>query len=181
MKLYRFSPVESDDNFRQALEYIHEASHELCLRALGRHLPVAENIGFFSHYRPEYDFLTSIRERLTNTDVNFHNKYYLLNDELKFPANSSTPAAIYKYLYVRRPDPYRAQVGDVDFVLEPDAFQRMKQQLTEDPSSNPHARVFPDPRLDMIELHHPDIDVLCYVVPTSMTEEIESQEVVTGL
>lgn len=172
MKLYRFSPIQSEAEFLASLKYIHEVSNKLCGLALGKHLPVAENIGYFCHYLEEYEFLTSLREQMTISDINYNQKYFQLKNEISFGKSPESPAATYKYLYVRQPDPYRAQVGDIDFVLEPKAFQELKQRIADTPDSNPFARIYPEARLDMIELSHPDIDVLAYVVNSPMTEVI---------
>jgi hypothetical protein len=175
VKLYRFSPIDSYPDFFEALSYIHEAGNRLCFEALGEYLPVAENIGYFCHYESEYQLLSALRVDLTDPSVNFLGKYFLLNEPLSYASVNAIPAAEYKYIYVRGPDPYRAQVGDVDFVMNQEKFEALKQQLTADPLSNPHARIFPESRLDMIELHHPDIDVLSYIVSNTMTESIAQQ------
>lgn len=38
-------------------------------------------------------------------------------------------AATYKYQYITRPDPHRAQVGNVGFYLELATYQTLKSQL----------------------------------------------------
>ncbi len=162
MKLYRYSPVEDRDTLFQALLHIHRECSKLCYASLGEYVPVAGNIGFFCHYDDEYRVLTELRERLTDASDNINQKYFRLHEPIRFSAEGNIPEAIYTYLYIRKPDIYRAQVGDVDFVMEQERYQDLKGRLQND-DSIPGARVFPRADLDMIELYDPDVDVLGYV------------------
>ncbi len=167
MKLYRFSPITSEVALIESIQYLHVVTNELCVKAIGEQLEVAENVGIFTHYQEEYEDLISIKESLTESSVHFNNKYYLLKKPLVMPDGT-----VYKYLYIRKPDPYRAQVGDIDFTMDADKFNALKSEIQKDPSKYPYARIFPRSDLDMIELHHPDFDVLPYIVVGTMTEKI---------
>ena len=81
------------------------------------------------------------------------------------------PETTYTHLYVRKPDIYRAQVGDIDFYLEQSAYDKLKQSLV-DGLKIKGARVFPRNDLDMIELYDPDIDALGYVSTNVMSEKV---------
>jgi hypothetical protein len=67
-------------------------------------------------------------------------------------------------LYIRKPDPYRHHVGDIDFYLPENEYEGLKQSLVAGTVLN-GARMFERPDLDMIELYNPDIDALAYVSP----------------
>lgn len=170
MRLYRYSPITSEDELVAAIQYLHTATHELCLKAIGERLEVAENVGVFTHYQDEYERLVKIREELTDSSVHFNNKYYLLKKPLVMSDGTE-----YKYLYIRQPDPYRAQVGDIDFAVDPEKFTALKYKIQKDPSKYPYARIFPRSDLDMIELHHPDFDVLPYLIVGTMTEKVRAK------
>lgn len=167
MKLYRFSPIKSEDEFMQVIQYLHDATHKLCVDAIGEHLEVAENVGVFTHYQDEYEYLLALRDKLVDKTVHFNEKYYLLKNPIIM-----SDGTIYKYLYIRKPDPYRAQVGDIDFVMDSSKFEKLKESISAQPDEYPHARIFPRGDLDMVELHHPDVDVLPYIVTSKMTDKI---------
>ncbi len=171
MRLYRFSPIDGKDRLIEAIEHTHFACFELCKKAFGEYLPVAGNMGIFCHYDSEHKLLTKLREELTERSDNFNQKYYRLHEPIIIPAKDDVPETIYTYLYVRRPDQYRAQVGDVDFVLDDRKYIELKKSLQNDSEIN-GAKVFDRPDLDMIELSNPDIDALAYVSTKAMTEKV---------
>jgi hypothetical protein len=162
MQLYRFSPILDQDQFRQALRYIHESCHKLCQQTLQQSLPAAGNIGIFCHYDQEYKFLTKVREQLTNPSIHLSHKYYQLHTPITFEATATTPSVTYEYLYIRHPDPYRSQVGDIDFYLEPAKYALLKASLLHNQDVS-GVRLFERAEPDMIELCDPDIDALAYV------------------
>jgi hypothetical protein len=173
MKLYRFSPIETKEQLIEAITHIHFACFELCQDAFGKALPVAGNIGVFCHYDDEYKFLTQLRKELTEESENFNQKYFKLHEPIVVPAKGDAPETTYEYLYIRHPDPYRAQAGDVDFVLEVREYSELKQSLL-DGKKIKGARVYSSPTLDMIELYNPDIDALGYVTTNTMAEKVRT-------
>jgi hypothetical protein len=171
MKLYRFSPIKSEAELLSAITYIHVECSKLCNRAFGQYLPIGGNVGIFCHYDEEFGYLTKLRKERTIESENFNNKYFRLHTPIIIPAQGDIPGATYDYLYIRQPDPYRSQVGDVDFVLALEKYRAAKQALVGGKKIL-CARVYDGADLDMIELHDPDVDVLGYIVTTSMQEEI---------
>lgn len=175
MKLYRFSPIQNKEELLEAIEHIHYACFELCIQSFGKYLPVAGNMGVFCHYEDEYEKLTQIRKDITEASDNLNQKYFRLHKPIVVPARGDIPETVYTHLYVRKPDPYRAQVGDVDFVLAEDTYQELKQSL-QSGTVMKGVRVFERPDLDMVELHSPDIDALAYVSPRAMTEKVRIKQ-----
>ncbi len=171
MKLYRFSPIEDKRQLLEAIRYTHFACYKLCKQSLGKYLPNAGNIGIFCHYDEEYEFLTRIREELTKSSENVNQKYYRLHQPIVIPAEGDVPETTYTYLYIRKPDPYRYQVGDVDFYLEPEEYSDLKNLLLSGVIIK-GARVFERPDLDMTELFDPDTDALGYISTKKMTEKV---------
>lgn len=171
MKFYRFSPIKSEAELREAIEYIHHACYKLCFQSFGRYLSNAGNMGVFCHYDSEYELLTKLRKELTEPSHNVNQKYYRLHQTIVIPAEGDVPETTYTYLYIRKPDPYRHHVGDVDFFLESEHYTQLKQSLLNGMEMK-GARVFPRPDLDMIELYDPDSDVLAYVNTNTMTEKV---------
>ncbi len=171
MKLYRFSPVTDQRGLLEVITYTHFACYQLCKQSFGKYLPNAGNIGIFCHYENEYEILTGIRKELTEASDNVDQKYFRLHEPVVIPAKDDVPQTIYTHLYIRRPDPYRAQTGDVDFYLEPQKYAELKQSL-QDGMKMKGARLFDRADLDMIELYDPDVDALGYVSTSKMTEMV---------
>ena len=161
-KLYRFSPIGDEDQLAQAIEYTHFACFKLSKLVFGKYLPVAGNIGVFCHYEDEYKFLTDIRKELTDESDTMFTKYYHLKEPIVISPKDDVPETTYTHLYIRKPDPYTSQVGDVDFLMEKDEYSELKQSLL-DGKIIKGARVFERQEPDMIELYDPDVDALAYV------------------
>jgi hypothetical protein len=170
-KPYRFSPIKTRVDMQKAIEHIHLESFKLCKYAFDKYLPVAGNIGIFCHYPDEYDYLLAIRKELTEESNNFNQKYFKLYESITIAAKGDVPAAVYDYLYIRKPDPYRSHVGDLDFVLDAEIYKKLKQEMLEG-KKVPCARVFARPDLDMIELYDPDVDVLAYISTATMAQAV---------
>jgi hypothetical protein len=175
MKLYRFSPIKTKDELLEAVKHIHFACYKLCKQSFGEYLPNAGNVGVFCHYDDEYDRLIAIRKELTEASDNLDQKYFKLYEPIIIPAEGDVPETTYTYLYIRRPDPYRHHVGDVDFYLEPEKYARLKQAMLDGSKTLPGARVFERPDLDMVELYDPDIDALAYVSTETMATAVHSK------
>lgn len=171
MKLYRFSPIENQDQLVEAIKYIHFSCYRLCKQSFGEYLPNAGNMGVFCHYEDEYNRLTNIRDELVKPSDDPNQKYFELYKPIIIPAQDDVPETTYTHLYIRRPDIYRAQVGDVDFYLEQSEYDKLKQSLTNGKEIK-GARIFPRNDLDMIELYDPDIDALAYVSAHTMSQKV---------
>jgi len=167
MKLYRFSPIASETELYDAVKYLHRTCHKLCLRTFGYCLPVRGNVGVFAHYEDEFAYLTSLRERLTDQEVHYKNKYFKLREPIIVPPEDGVPGATYTFLYIRRVDPYRSQVGDIDFTLPSEEHRILKTTLDPDTFVN-GARLFGRPEENIIELWDPDTDAAAYVAAGSL-------------
>lgn len=170
MKLYRFSPIRSKEELLAAISHVHFQCYKLCKHSFGRYFTNAQNIGIFCHYNDEYAFLTELRQELTETSDNIKQKYFRLHEPIVIPAQGDVPETTYSYLYIRKPDPYRAQVGDIDFYVAPDEYGKLKQSAKQ--NKFPGARVFDREDLDMIELYDPDVDALGYVSTSTIAESV---------
>jgi hypothetical protein len=174
MKLYRFSPIETKEQLLEAIKYTHFACYKLCKQSFSKYLPNAGNIGIFCHYDREYEYLTTLQKELCEMTDNFNQKYFKLLTPIVIPAGGDVPETTYTYLYIRKPDPYRYQVGDLDFYLEQSEYDELKQSLLTGKSDINGARAFDRADLDMVELYDPDVDTLGYVSIHKMTEKVRS-------
>ncbi len=163
MNTYRFSPILVEAQLIKAIKHIHVVCHKLCMQTMGKLLPVAGNIGVFCHYDDEYIFQKKLQAELTDLSVSVYGKYFRLHKPIVIPAKGDIPETIYTYLYIRKPDPKKPQVGDIDFYLEPKKYAELKQSLL-DGKVIKGARTLPNrPDLDLIELYDPNIDAWGYI------------------
>lgn len=175
MRLYRFSPIKRKEELLKAIEHIHFECYRLCKDSFGNYLPNAGNVGVFCHYDEEYEYLTDLRKEMTEELENWNQKYFKLHEDIVIPAKDGVPKTTYSFLYIRRPDPYRAQVGDIDFYLPENEYKKLKQEMLEG-KEVPGARVFDRPDLDMIELYNPDSDALGYVSTEYMSDLVRVKQ-----
>ncbi len=175
MKFYRFSPIESEAELQEAISYIHFSCFMLCKQSFNDYLPVAGNMGLFCHYEDEYQFLTKLRKQLTKESDNVNQKYFRLHNPIVISKKDDIPKTTYTHLYIRKPDPYRFHVGDVDFVLDEEKYQELKNSLSKGRIIK-GARLFERSDLDMVELYDPDVDALGYVSPQTMTEKVRVKQ-----
>lgn len=171
MKLYRFSPIQDRDALLESIKYTHLACYKLCMQSFGKYLPNAGNMGIFCHYDDEYTKLVAIRNQLVEPSGDPNQKYFTLLAPIVIPAQDDVPETTYTHLYIRKPDIYRAQVGDVDFYLEQIEYDKIRSKLQAG-KLLPGARIFPRNDLDMIELYDPDVDALAYVSTSTMSEKV---------
>ncbi len=108
---------------------------------------------------------------MTEASDNVNQKYFRLHAPIVIPAVDDIPETTYTHLYIRKPDIYRAQVGDIDFVMEPERYEATKKRL-QDGEVIPGGRIFPRGDLDMIELYNSDVDALGYTSVNEMTEKV---------
>lgn len=171
MKLYRFSPIQSEKELYKTIKHIHFECHKLCKQTFGKYFQNAGNVGVFCHYDDEYTKLKKIQEKIIKPSDNPNQKYSLLHKPIVIKAQGDVPETRYTHLYIRKPDPYRHHVGDIDFYLEPEKYKELKRSILTGIKIR-GARVFERPDLDMVELYDPDSDVLAYVSTKMMTEKV---------
>jgi len=176
MNQFRFSPIRSKGEFMKAIEYVHIACFELSKRVFGKYLPVSGNLGVFCHFDNEFAFLTRVREELTEKDVNWNQKYYLLHQPIVISSRGDIPETTYTFLYVRRPDEDKPQVGDIDLVLDSNEFETLKTQSLNGKEVN-GVELFYRPDLNMIRLSASNIDALPYITNKFMEENVNTSNV----
>lgn len=147
-KRYRFSPIKDTQAFDQALIYITGELEKLSKELLGKDLPIT-TLKVFPHYPEEYDYLYKHIQSLgLAASFNSETSYYAKVDR-KILGHDI------KFIGVRIVDPYRLHVGCGDYKVED--LEKFKKEI----NPSPFIRSF---REDMLELWHPDFDVLGYIV-----------------
>ena len=172
MSSYKYSPITSKHELLRAIEYTHFECFELCKRYFGRYLPVSGNVGIFCHYEDEFVLLTKLREELTEKYFHWNQKYFRLYEPIVIPAKGDIPETAYTYLYIRKPDMEKPQVGDVDLVLEKDKFKELKELIIEKKVIN-GVELWYRSDLNMVRLAAPDIDALPFITEKYMYENVK--------
>jgi hypothetical protein len=154
MKLYRFSPLKNQEDCTKVLGYIEEKLRELSKLVIEEELPI-NTLKIFAHYEDEYKFLKSWVDSIgNNQDEGSATSYYVKPH--KPMAINNDPI---EYVGVRIPDPYRSQVGCGDYVVS--KFDEFRAKYL---GKSPYVRELPHQKYQMLELFHPNIDVLGYIV-----------------
>lgn len=153
MRLYRFSPIKDEKRLREAVVYVAEKTSELARKIIGKSLPIS-SLTIFAHYPDEFEKLSKIVKTLGNFFNENNGPRVALHDPIKVGKNTIT------HLRIRKPDPYRMQVGCNDFdISDYDTFKN--EYLSKYPN---HLRLIKREGYEMIEFFHPDFDVLAYAV-----------------
>lgn len=158
MKLYRFSPITNKAQLAEAVAYIAEQVSELCRKAIGQQLPITY-LTVFTHYEDEYQTLVNLLAELGETSTANNGLHTKLTKPIVAKGQMITN------LRVRKPDPYRMQVGCCD--LGVDDFEAFKQANLGQHTQN--LRLIERSEYDMIEFFDPDYDVLAYAVGEEKT------------
>ncbi|MDL2363041.1 MAG: hypothetical protein QFB86_01505 [Patescibacteria group bacterium] len=154
MQLYRFSPLKTAEECLQVFDYIDERLRELSSLVIEEKPPV-NTLKIFAHYQDEYVFIKNWVDSVGKSeDGGSSTSYYV---------KPFRPMTIHddpiEYVGIRVPDPYRAHVGCGDYVVE--NYEEFKAKYL---GNSPYTREVPHEKYEMLELYHPDIDVLGYIV-----------------
>jgi len=152
MQLYRFSPITNDEQCSEALLYINAQLGMLIKVAIQTDLPI-DTLKIFAHYDAEYTFLRKWIVTIGENDGTSEPSYYVKPTK-PIEINDSRISLI----GMRRPDPYRSQVGCGDYVVED--YNAFKSTYL---GKSPFIREIAHPKFEMLEVFHPDFDVLGYI------------------
>ena len=152
-KLYRFSPIKNEQELREAIDYVAKKTTELSRKFTANEYPI-NYLTIFSHYEDEFENLEKILFSMGKHVGENNGPFIQLNEPIQL-SNGKL-----EKIRIRQPDPYRMQVGCNDFTV-PDYVAFKQTYVTNQPN---HFRVIQRPQFEMIELFHPDFDVLAYVL-----------------
>lgn len=148
--LYKFSPIENEPALQEVWNYLTTQLEKLSIEVVGEALPI-NTLKVFPHYPYEYDYLYQlILSKGPKAAFSSEKNLYV---EVKMNVQDY----LIEYLGVRVTDPNKPQVGCGDYEI--DYFDQFKSERL---NTSPYLR---EVREDMIEIWHPDYDVLGYVVP----------------
>lgn len=159
MQLYRFSPIKDKKQLREAVIYVADKTSELATKITGKPLPIS-SLTIFAHYPYEFEKLSEIVKTIGNFFNENNGPRVVLREPIKVGENTIT------HLRIRKPDPYRMQVGCNDFDV-PDYFSFKGEYLVKRPNN---LRLIKREEYEMIEFFDPDYDILAYVVSKQLYE-----------
>lgn len=153
MQLYRFSPIKDEKQLREAVIYVANKTSELARKIIGKPLSIS-SLTIFAHYPDEFEKLSGVAKTIGNFFNEHNGPRIALHKPIKVGED------IIAHLRIRKPDPYRMQVGCDDFDI-PDYETFKNENLLKYPNN---LRLIKREDYEMVEFFHPDFDVLAYVV-----------------
>ncbi len=153
MQLYCFSPIKNEKELREAVVYVADKTSDLAKKIIGKTLPIS-SLTIFAHYPDEFEKLSGMVKTLGNFVNENNGPRVALHEPMKVGENTII------HLRIRKPDPYRMQVGCSDFGVQD--YNLFKNEYLFKHSNN--LRLIERKDYEMIEFFDPDFDVLAYVV-----------------
>jgi hypothetical protein len=152
-RLYRFSPIKNKEELLGAIDYVVVRTTELGKMVTGQ-LHYISSLTIFSHFPDEFENLKKILLEMGDMEAENNGPLVKLKTPIKAGKNNI------KFLRIRKPDPYRAQVGCADFIT--DDYETFKKDYLDNHPQN--LRLFKRPEYEMIEFFDLSYDVLAYVL-----------------
>lgn len=161
--------MDPSEKIRNLIKLIHVGCFQLCKQAYGSYLPIAGNVAIFCQSDEEFSNLNQLKKLITIPSDNPNQKYFPLREPLVLPAIEDLPQATYSYLYIRKPASDSPELGDIDFVLNPNEYTRFKKLVLEGKVKG--AEVYNKPGWDNIEVRDPTVNALTYIGTQAMAEK----------
>jgi len=152
MNVYRFSPIQNEEQLQKAVEYVVERTSALAEKVVGKSFPI-RSLTIFSHDGGEFVKLAEILSRWGKPYNENNGPRVVLYEPIEVGINRII------HLRIRKPALERPQVGCGDFDTDYESFKT--KYLAIHPQN---LRLIQRPEYEMIEFFHPEFDVLAYVV-----------------
>ncbi len=168
--------ISARDQLLDSIRVVHEDCCSLCLAIFGKLYDNAGNIGIFCQNDEAFRILNELRGEITLPSDNPDQKYYTLMVPLEMTGSRYAPETVYRYLYIRTPDPsaYGKYRGDVDFYTTEDEYECIKKAVAE--GEFPGASLYDRPGWDMIQLTDPSIGSVAYLSTKRMTAMVHVKQ-----
>lgn len=155
MRLYRFN-LTKKKNLVRAIDYTAHKTSKLIERTIGKKLPITY-LTIFAHRPKEYEKLIEFATELGKPEETKNGLRFNLYKPIR------TRAGYLKRLRIRKPDPYRTQVGTADYDVG-DYTDFRDKHLEKHPDN---VRLIERQGHSMLEFHDPGFDVFAYVFSVS--------------
>jgi len=150
--LYRFSPIKTKDELLETITYIACETTKLCIQVTGHEYPIS-SLTVFAHYPNEFIQLKDILLSMGKFKSENNGPFVELYEPIHLPSQELS------LVRIRKPDPYRMQVGCNDFEIP--SYENFKGEFL---NKNECVRLIERPEYEMIEFFNPDFDVLAYII-----------------
>lgn len=153
MQLYHFSPIKDEKELREAVVYVADKTSNLAEKIIGKTLAIS-SLTIFAHYSDEFEKLSGIVKTLGDFVNENNGPRVAPHEPIKVGENTII------HLRIRKPDPYRMQVGCNDFDISD--YAAFKNEYLPKHSNN--LRLIVRENYEMIEFFDADYDVLAYIL-----------------
>jgi len=144
--------LKNKEDLIKAVDAIASGTSSLAKKIIGRTFPIM-SLTVFTHSEAEFELLNKVLDDLgkpydynNGPRVELYSPIIVDNNQIK-------------YLRIRKPDVERSQMGCNDF--ETNYMKFKNKYLSKYPNN---LRLIKRPEYEMIELYHPEFDVLAYIV-----------------
>lgn len=151
-KLYRFSPIKDEQTVDKVFLYLTQELERLSLKIFKEKLPI-DTLKIFAHYPDEYNYLYDLISKMGDKSEYSSETSFYVDVDKKISGHNI------KLIGLRIIDPYRMQAGCGDY--EVSNFNDIKKKYL---NSSQYVRDMKR-STDMLEVWHPDFDILGYIVP----------------
>jgi hypothetical protein len=150
--------------------YIYYECSQLISDSTGFVPETAGNVAIFCQNENEYIEFQKLADQLIQPSNNPAQKYFQLRNPLTIQSNGTAPSTILSWLYIRKPAKDTVESGDVDYVLNQSAYEKLKAQVAAGSIEN--GSIYDRVGWDMIEFKNEGYDGLPYVCTSAMAEKI---------
>lgn len=149
--------------------HIYYECAQLIHTSIGYVPETAGNVAIFCQTDEEYDTFQELTIHLTKTSDNPAQKYFQLIEPISIKGKSEIPPTVMSWLYIRKPSKDTPEVGDIDFVLELEEYNKLKEQTGNGNIQN--GSIYKRADWDMLEFKNTKYDSIPYITTLPMAEK----------
>lgn len=150
--------------------YIYYECSQLISDGIGFVPETAGNVAIFCQSEADYVEFQKLADRLVLPSDDPTQKYFQLRNPLTVQSNGTAPSTILSWLYIRKPAKDTTESGDVDYVLNQSAYEKLKTQVQSSAIKN--GSIYDRVGWDMIEFKNEGYDGLPYICTLAMAEKV---------
>lgn len=143
---------------------------QLIYDSIGYIPETAGNVAIFCQTDEEYDSLQEMAAHLVRTSNNPAQKYFQLIEPISIESKGKIPSTVLLWLYIRKPSKDTPEAGDIDFVLEREEYDKLKEQT--DSGNIRNGSIYDRAGWDMLEFKSSNCDYLPYITTLPMAEKV---------
>jgi hypothetical protein len=150
--------------------HIYYECAQLTYDSIGYIPETAGNVAIFCQTDEEYNSFQELVIHLVKPSDNPAQKYFQLINPISIEGRGEIPPTILSWLYIRKPSKDTPEAGDIDFVLEQEKYDKLKEQTDNGDIHN--GSIYKRAGWDMVELKNPNYDCIPYITILTMAEKV---------